>query len=1088
MGWGIARYLLPAIAVVAVVVSCTTQGNPNITGGGSLPNSGGTLCGTPHEGCPCDNPGTVVECGRVERTSGDQVSCSMGKRTCVGDKWGACVGSEIVVKTLAPSVLAGSISPKAVTQGPCPPPPSPLSNVCDPYCNQVVVTDPITIPGGASGSCQFYEPADDAASYAALPASHRRLPASCTQGATDECGHDNYCGAGGVCAPFVSGDTQVSKTGNCGGTWELDFTTPCDNAGTETFAVCNRGGLPANTGTVHGLVYRESLVGKPTTVSLHKAPTNATIRGTCTLDLTTNPIPAGFCKSFARDTLCPGVDWTGGGSNVSTIQWNMPDWTGVAPDPAQLNTECIRNNNYTVYAQGTLLACQGVGCSSAGVTLQTTGGGVTGCAPGPEMSGTTCAPATQYQDCQQDHRCEAGTCVWNGGIGYYDGAVAGPDLTIGAACQTGGSEYIPVCNRGSVAIAGGTPINIHFSGSSPLADSCAVPGGPPDCTDNTPAAGLTPGKCFNITCAIPGNKYAIVSGVAEPPGLCANNQAFVKTSPTCAACTLCDTRISGKVYDPSGAPPAAGSNNIALAGITVFEPAGALTTFVDGVTCDSCAALDSPSTARAVTDAAGSFTLSGVTPGPNTRVVIQSGRWRREISVPVTACTDNTPAAGTFRMPKNRTDGAAGHADIPKIAMVAGSASCDPLSCLIRKIGVSDSEVQPRTGPADTARFQYWRHAAGSFDHQGAAPLRSVGPLLSTSVLNEYTAVAYDCYCSGSNPFSVAERQALRTYVDAGGRVFMDHWGGVHMFGSAEFPNTGTYSNPDGSGVAEGYVPATQPYQQLFRDWLPNASVAPLSFVSLAEPRYNLTNPQAGTVEWVLGRTDNNWGAGSPPGNPVNAPNRTLSLSFETPLSSTCATGGTGRVLFNDMHVSAGRATVAGQTTFPLRCDNSLALTDEERALEYQFFQLTACQIGGATPPAPPAALAATNVFRDFEGICPPGHVAEWGFFFWQSTTPPGTSIELRAATADDQASLPPSPPAPAPTTVGIGTASGPSIVDPNWASDANTVASHLYNDPPGPPAFSKRWLRVYMKFNPIGAVPPVLTSYRQDYSCKPAE
>src|SRR5690606_18589139 len=120
--------------------------------------------------------------------------------------------------------------------------------------------------------------------------------------------------------------------------------------------------------------------------------------------------------------------------------------------------------------------------------------------------------------------------------------------------------------------------------------------------------------------------------------------------------------------------------NLPLAGVTVFQPSGALTKFTDGVACDSCASLDSPSITKSITDASGAFTLYNVTPG-NTRIVVQSGRWRREITVPVSACVTNQPAAGTFRMPRNQKDGNGNVADIPKIAIVTGNQ--ESLACLM---------------------------------------------------------------------------------------------------------------------------------------------------------------------------------------------------------------------------------------------------------------------------------------------------------------------------------------------------------------------------------------------------------------------
>jgi hypothetical protein len=53
-------------------------------------------CGNHEHGCPCDEPGEVVECGRVKRVAGDYVWCSTGTQTCDQyGSWGACTGDGI---------------------------------------------------------------------------------------------------------------------------------------------------------------------------------------------------------------------------------------------------------------------------------------------------------------------------------------------------------------------------------------------------------------------------------------------------------------------------------------------------------------------------------------------------------------------------------------------------------------------------------------------------------------------------------------------------------------------------------------------------------------------------------------------------------------------------------------------------------------------------------------------------------------------------------------------------------------------------------------------------------------------------------
>ena len=54
------------------------------------------VCQNHEEGCPCDEPGDVKECGRIKRVTGDYVWCSTGHQTCTEDgMWGNCIGDQI---------------------------------------------------------------------------------------------------------------------------------------------------------------------------------------------------------------------------------------------------------------------------------------------------------------------------------------------------------------------------------------------------------------------------------------------------------------------------------------------------------------------------------------------------------------------------------------------------------------------------------------------------------------------------------------------------------------------------------------------------------------------------------------------------------------------------------------------------------------------------------------------------------------------------------------------------------------------------------------------------------------------------------
>lgn len=365
------------------------------------------------------------------------------------------------------------------------------------------------------------------------------------------------------------------------------------------------------------------------------------------------------------------------------------------------------------------------------------------------------------------------------------------------------------------------------------------------------------------------------------------------------------TSISGTVYAPNNTDP--------LPNVVVYIPNAPVDAFTAGVSCPVPGQLPSGSPLVGTTTAVdGTFKLVNVPVGSNIPLVVQSGRWRRQVVVPgTTACTDT---AFSTRMPQNQTEG-----DIPKIAIVTGSA--DEVECVLRKVGVSDSEF---TDPTGSGRINIYS-GSGSPGARIDASTPSETVLTSDlSSLNQYDALMLPCQGAAYGKSSTQLANLIQ-YANAGGRVYASHYSYVWMYQNPPFNGVANWqvdqaTLPDGVAT----VDPTFPDGQTLTQWLQLVGASTVKGqIAISAVKHDLNGIVAPTQSWL---TYNDAALNNP----------VMQFTFNTPIG---AANQCGRILFNEYHVENPVTSPANQT-FPAECPAG-ATTPQEKLLEYSLFNLT---------------------------------------------------------------------------------------------------------------------------------------------------
>lgn len=387
------------------------------------------------------------------------------------------------------------------------------------------------------------------------------------------------------------------------------------------------------------------------------------------------------------------------------------------------------------------------------------------------------------------------------------------------------------------------------------------------------------------------------------------------------------TSVSGVVWDPAGKNP--------LYNVVVYVPNAPLEPINHGPVCDSCggAPVSGSPVAATLTDATGAFKLENIPVAENIPLVMQAGKWRRQITIPGTPkqCEDNPITdSDQTRLPKSKSEG-----DMPLIALTGG---CDPIHTLIRKIGVEPSEFTDANGAGMVRVYKGAGYNGGVSSATDAYAFWG-----SLSEMMKYDIIINECECDPHPRDTKGPAyENMQKFLDAGGRVFNSHYH-LNFFGASsenkgrptqDLQSAANWTLWDKTSMKKPFLIDTSfPKGKAMDEWLTHLQSASKwgPSIKTSEPgSINLTSV-AGDIGGVTPGISQRWIY------PASG-NGAVYVSFNTPTSKPpeqrC-----GRAVATDLHVGSSNLNV---------------MIEQEAALEFIFFDLASCVIDDAIPPSPP--------------------------------------------------------------------------------------------------------------------------------------
>jgi hypothetical protein len=324
--------------------------------------------------------------------------------------------------------------------------------------------------------------------------------------------------------------------------------------------------------------------------------------------------------------------------------------------------------------------------------------------------------------------------------------------------------------------------------------------------------------------------------------------------------------------------------------------------------------------------------------------------------------------------------------------MAISTGNVDTLHCVLRKIGIEDTEF---TNPNGTGRIHLYEDNGAVIDGNTPAASTLYG---DATRLDDYDMTLFECVGSRQSK-SDANQNRVINYANMGGRVFATHFSYVWLTDDTPSSNGNTGPKPfhqtadwevgqDSVDSTLGLVDqtlqgdmATQARRVAFAQWLQLVGAS----------------TTLGEIDVNVARNDFN-SVSSTPGTMANTPAQLwlhttdaftgpLHYTFDTPIAyapDPKPTTQCGRVLFSDFHVSDAQS---GGDTFPDECTDG-PMTPQEKTLEFMLFDLASC-VGPPVGTCQPKTCTELGVTCGLSGTgCDDGVVQDCGMCPMNMCTP----------------------------------------------------------------------------------------------------